>query len=101
MSWNDRYPFTSPVGSFKPNPWGLYDMHGNVAEMCSDWHGQNYYKDSPPADPTGPATGTIRVKRGGDCIDYATIATTTFRRGVQPQERNHCVGFRVVCEVDK
>ena len=56
---------THPVGEKKPNAWGLYDMHGNVYQWCSDWFSQDYYKQSPPSDPTGPPAGSLRVLRGG------------------------------------
>ena len=54
-----------PVGSFPPNTFGLFDMHGNVCQWCKDWAKEDYYAESPPFDPPGPATGTDRVVRGG------------------------------------
>ena len=57
--------FSHKVGLKKPNPFGLYDMHGNVWEWCSDWYNANYYKSSPDRDPQGPGTGTEKVMRGG------------------------------------
>jgi formylglycine-generating enzyme len=61
----DGYAFTSPVGRFRPNDFGIYDMHGNAWEWCQDWYQAEYYASSPRPDPPGPASGNRRVFRGG------------------------------------
>ena len=60
----DKWDLCSPVGSFKPNGYGLYDMVGNVWEWCADWYDKDYYESSPASNPTGLNTGEIRVLRG-------------------------------------
>lgn len=60
---------TAETGTRKPNPWGLYDMYGNVAEWCNDIFSADYYKSSPSADPHGPSNGKGRVVRGGSWND--------------------------------
>ena len=79
---NGNYPYgtgekgpdlrrTTTVGSYVPNGFGLYDMHGNLWEWCQDWWDDGYYAGSPTDDPTGPATGSYRVHRGGCWCDFA------------------------------
>ena len=92
---------TTPVGTFKPNAWGLYDMHGNAAQWCSDWFGKDYYSKSPAADPTGPATGERRVMRGGGFGYSPMMCRSAFRDRLMPEWHWASMGFRVVVELSK
>jgi formylglycine-generating enzyme required for sulfatase activity len=85
---------TIMVGSYAPNAWGLYDMHGNVWEWCLDWAGT--YPGGSETDPRGTTTGSIRVLRGGCWYDYGWYCRSAFRFGRKPDIRNGYVGFRPV-----
>jgi formylglycine-generating enzyme required for sulfatase activity len=87
---------TTPVASFPANPWGLYDMHGNVWEWCQDWYREEYYKVSAAADPTGPASGSSGVLNGGSWADYPGYCRSADRSGARMTSSYAGGGFRVV-----
>jgi formylglycine-generating enzyme required for sulfatase activity len=92
-----------PVGQKKPNAWGLYDMHGNAWEWCSDWFAEKFPALGSDKDPTGPANGRLRVLRGGSCYDDPYDCRSANRGRVRPDERylrgefrnSNVIGFRV------
>ena len=86
--------FTAPVGIYRPNAWGLKDMHGNVREWCSDWYDKEYYSESPTSDPTGPYSGSYRVFRGGSWFNLARYCRSAARNSGTPDDRSSNLGFR-------
>jgi sulfatase modifying factor 1 len=122
-NFNGNYPYgkapqgkylrrTCKVGSYQPNAFGLYDMHGNVAEWCADWYDPKYYLNSPEKDPQGPAKGVVGTKftsfgddnffvviRGGSWVDDARACRSAYRFRGMPNTQYRLIGFRVVCEV--
>lgn len=85
---------TIEVGSFKPNKWGLYDIHGNVREWCFDYYGE--YDLENTENPSGPTSGTLRVTRGGGWNDYAKHMRSAYRSSEVPTHSASNTGFRIV-----
>ena len=89
---------TIAVGSFKPNAWGLYDMHGNILQWCGDWFGK--YSATARTDPRGPDDGVFRVLRGGSWGLTPAECRSACRQGATPQTDYSGTGFRVVASVE-
>jgi formylglycine-generating enzyme required for sulfatase activity len=92
---------THPVGQKRANPWGLFDMHGNVAEWCNDVYDKDYYKSSSDKNPRGPADGKENVLRGGSWKSPAEALRSSSRLGETPGFSDAClardaIGFRCV-----
>ena len=106
----EKGPFlgrTAKVGSYPPNAWGLYDMHGNVYEWCNDWYDPDYYKKSPKENPKGPEKGVVAtgfrsdffvVVRGGCWLDEGRACRSARRFRLQQSEPYRWTGFRVACD---
>jgi formylglycine-generating enzyme required for sulfatase activity len=91
--WKNSGSRTHPVGQKQPNSWGLYDMHGNVWEWCLDW--KDDYPGGSVTDPTGPSSGSHRVRRGGSLIALARYCRSAVRESSNPDHRSGGLGFRL------
>lgn len=97
-AWNVGKQYAHAVGMKRPNPWGLYDMHGNVCEWVQDWYDRDYYRVSPSVDPSGPASGLYRVARGGSFYYYAQVLRSANRLAFPPGLRADDCGARLLRE---
>ncbi len=99
--YDDGFAFTSPVGYFPPNVFGIYDMEGNVLEWCSDWYDARYYAQSETENPKGPAKGNYKVIRGGSWNRSGRYLIPTYRTWYPPQCTFDFLGFRCAMDADK
>jgi formylglycine-generating enzyme required for sulfatase activity len=92
-AWDIGEEYAHRVGQKLPNPWGLYDMHGNVWEWCQDWYGP-YGSEKVVSDPMGPAQGEGRVLRGGSFSYLSSVVRSASRYYNLPVYRSDSLGFR-------
>lgn len=94
---NDTAPH--PVGRKKANPWGIYDIYGNVWEWTADYYDDGYYQTSKKVSPTGPEKGRLKTVRGGSWNFDKSYCRTTARESYLPHYRSRSIGFRLIREI--
>jgi formylglycine-generating enzyme required for sulfatase activity len=95
---DDGYEYTAPVGSFPPNPWGLYDMIGNAREWIADWYAP--FTSESVVDPVGPPTGHCRANKSDGWMAPLHRVCSAYRDGDAPHDAKDIHGFRIACEVE-
>jgi formylglycine-generating enzyme required for sulfatase activity len=98
-SYNVDEKYAHQVGKKKANPWGLFDMHGNVGEWVQDWYDPKAYSYSDSLDPTGPTEGRCKVYRGGSWYYGTMNIRSSHRFSGQPYSKNSRLGFRLLREL--
>jgi sulfatase modifying factor 1 len=99
VNYGRKYKSILPVGSFRPNGYGLFDITGNVWEWTSDFYGSDYYASSPADNPKGPERGRFKVIRGGSWHSGPMCVQTFYRNGLSPSWVDFAVGFRCVKDI--
>jgi formylglycine-generating enzyme required for sulfatase activity len=97
---DDGSAVTAPVGKYRPNPWGLHEMHGNAGEWVADWYAPYPpgTAESPAVDPAGPPRGSFRIERGGNWYSDPDYGRSASRVPRAPNYRSATTGFRVACD---
>jgi formylglycine-generating enzyme required for sulfatase activity len=102
LKGGQKEDYAHRVGQLKPNAWGLYDMHGNVWEFCSDWYDKDFYSRSPSADPENTTETDLRCLRSGSFHSTPSVSRSSQRaRWVGPKQVRYNYGIRVVVAADK